>query len=87
MESPIPIPAFDNKESAHYLRKLALSKNYQPLIEESEEDLKKHAKRLQNNPLMLRWFFENRLQGLEPSQIFRKSEDLELSATFKKQLS
>ena len=76
LELPVPIPAFDNKESAHYLRKLALSKNYQPLIEESEEDLKKHAKRLQNNPLMLRWFFENRLQGLEPSQIFRKSGDI-----------
>lgn len=76
LESPVQIPAFDNKESAQYLRKLALSKNYQPLIEESEEDLKKHAKKLENNPLMLRWFFENRLQGLEPSQIFRKSGDI-----------
>jgi len=82
MEIPFQVLPFSKKESSSYLRKLAISSNFKPVIEASEESLGNWSEALNNSPLYLKWFFQNLQEGKEPNEILKKSKDL-ISYIFK----
>jgi hypothetical protein len=82
MEIPFQVLPFTKKESSSYLRKLAISSNFKPIIEATEETLGNWSDALNNSPLYLRWFFQNLQKGKEPNEVLKESKNL-ISYIFK----
>ncbi|GKX35342.1 MAG: hypothetical protein MnENMB40S_29600 [Rhizobiaceae bacterium MnEN-MB40S] len=65
----VKVPAFSEKESLIYLRRLIEAYDISALRKLSESTLRRHLSRLAHKPLLVKWFAIGVSTGLDPTQI------------------
>ena len=68
-EQSFQLNALDEKEAIFYFRKLANVYKVNVLIKQSDSVIKKYLKKLNNNPLAIKWFVINVGKGMDPNDI------------------
>lgn len=68
-EQSFQLNALDEKEAIFYFRKLTNVYKVNVLIKQSDNVIKKYLKKLNNNPLAIKWFVINVGKGMDPSDI------------------
>lgn len=68
-EQSFQLNALDEKEAIFYFRKLTNVYKVNVLIKQSDNIIKKYLKKLNNNPLAIKWFVINVGKGMDPSDI------------------
>ena len=68
-EQSFQLNSLDEKEAIFYFRKLTNVYKVNVLIKQSDNLIKKYLKRLNNNPLAIKWFVINVGKGMDPNDI------------------
>lgn len=68
-EQSFQLYSLDEKEAIFYFRKLTNVYKVNVLIKQSDNLIKKYLKRLNNNPLAIKWFVINVGKGMDPNDI------------------
>lgn len=68
-EQSFQLNCLDEKEAIFYFRKLTKIYNVNALIRQSDTEIKKYLKKLDSNPLAIKWFVINVGKGMDPNDI------------------
>lgn len=68
-EQSFQLNSLDEKEAIFYFRKLTNVYKVNVLIKQSDSVIKKYLKKLDNNPLAIKWFVINVGKGMDPNDI------------------